>query len=129
MNPARIIVISAVALTLAACGSNFEWFPTVTDTAAPTVTATANGNKLFSNRTTHFTPPLVVRFSASEPATIYFTTSGSEPSTASPSVEYSTSGVDGPSITATDTILKFFGIDKSTKKNQSATQTHFFKTP
>lgn len=129
MNLAKLIAIPAVYLTLAACGSDFEWFPKTDDTTAPVVTASVSGNKLFDNRTTHFSSPPSVIFTANEPATVYYTTSG-EPTTSSPSVEITSgSGVAGPTITVTDTILKFFGIDKAPKKNRSATQTHYFKSP
>lgn len=121
---ARAIMIIAVPLSMAACGDNFEWFPSVTDTTPPTVTATISNNSIFDNRTTHVpTLPANVIFSASEAATIYYTTNGNDPSTTSSSVDISTgSGVTGPSISITNTILKFFGVDKSSSKNSSAIQ-------
>lgn len=115
-----IVILSA---TLAACGStDFEWFPKVDDATAPTVIATIGGNALFNNASTHVTLPAAVVFSATEPAIIYYTTNGSDPTTASPSVDFVTSPVAGPSISITNTILKFFGIDKSPKLNKSEIQ-------
>lgn len=130
MNLKKIIPAVAVALALPACGSNFEWFPKVEDSTPPTVSATISGQSLFNNHTTHVSNlPATVTFSATEAATIYYTTNGSEPTTSSASVDLVSISATGPSITLTDTILKFFGIDKSAKKNQSATVTSTIKTP
>jgi hypothetical protein len=122
--PALIMMTTA----LAACGgTDFEWFPRVQDTTPPVVIATIS-NTTFQNNSTAVTLhtsslPATVTFSADEPATIYYTTNGSDPSTTSPSTEYSSTPVQGPGISATNTILKFFGIDKSPNLNRSATKT------
>ena len=130
MNKARFLTLTAIAVTLSACGSNFEWFPSVTDSTPPTVTASIAGNAIFNNKTTHVTAlPATVTFYANEAATIYYTTNGNAPDTSSASVNISdSSGATGPSITLTNTILKFFGRDKSS--NSSAIQTGtIVKTP
>lgn len=128
MDLKRVIPLVAITLTISACGgSDFEWFPTVSDTTAPAITATVSGKQLFANRTTHVSSyPATVTFSSSEAATIYYTTNGSEPTTSSASAD-SVSG-PWPSI-ITDTVLKFFGIDKATKPNQSTTVTTYIKSP
>lgn len=131
MNLKKFFPTVAIVLTLSACGSNFEWFPKVDDTTAPAISATVSGKPLFDNRTTHLSSlPATVTFSANEPATIYYTTNGSDPTKSSASVDIpsTNSSATGPSI-ITDTILKFFGIDKSTKQNQSATITTHIKSP
>jgi hypothetical protein len=128
MKKFRTPLLILTAATLAACGSNFEWFPKVADTAAPVITATISGKTIFNNSTTHVTLPADVIFSASEAATIYYTTNGTNPTTASASIDYPAQ-VTGPSITVTDTILKFFGIDKSSNKNSSAIVSGTIKSP
>ncbi|HZV81047.1 MAG TPA: chitobiase/beta-hexosaminidase C-terminal domain-containing protein [Geobacteraceae bacterium] len=126
MNLKKTIPTLAIALTLSACGSNFEWFPPVADTTAPKVSATIEG-KTFANNTTALVRTLstTVTFNSNDPATIYYTTNGNEPSTSSPSVNIASSfsSAQGPSIGITNTILKFFGVDKSPQLNQSATLT------
>jgi hypothetical protein len=131
MKTAKTILSVAALLGLTACGSNFEWFPSVPDTTAPTVSAQIAGSTIFNNSSTHVSSlPANVIFFANEAATIYYTTNGSEPTTASASVGISSSsGATGPSISVTNTILKFFGIDQSANKNQSATQTGTIKSP
>lgn len=132
MNYKKMIPLMALAATISACGSDFEWFPKVDDTFAPTVSASIAGKSIFNNGTTHVsTLPQTVTFSANEPATIYYTTNNSEPTTASASVDIATgnSSATGPTISITSTVLKFFGIDKATTPNQSATVTNMIKSP
>lgn len=120
------LLILAVA-TISACGSNFEWFPKVPDTTPPVITATINGKTIFNNSTTHVTTlPVSVVFSTTETATIYYTTNGNDPTTASTAISVS-NPVNGPSITVTNTILKFFGIDKSS--NSSTIISGIIKSP
>lgn len=131
MKITRAILIVAAPLVITACGSNFEWFPKVADTTPPTVTAKISGIQIFNNSSTHVTSlPANVIFYTDEAATIYYTTNGNDPTESSPSVVISSAaGATGPSITATSTILKFFGIDTSTNKNRSTTQTGTIKSP
>lgn len=131
MKLGKLIPALALVSTLAACGDDFEWFPDVEDTFAPSVTASISGNPLFENRTTLVSLPATVVFSANEPATIYYTTNGAVPSTSSASVNITSANTStpGPSISLTNTVLKFFGIDKSPKLNQSNTVTTYIKSP
>jgi len=134
MNYKKMIPLMALAATIAACGQpdNFEWFPDVDDTFAPSVSANVAGLSIFNNRTTHVsTLPQTVTFSANEPATIFYTTNGSEPTSTSPSVNITSGNASatGPSISITNTVLKFFGIDKATAPNQSPTVTGTIKSP
>lgn len=134
MKKSYIPALIIMAAALAACGgTDFEWFPPVTDTSPPIITATIS-NVTFQNNSTAATVhtsalPATVTFSADEPATIYYTTNGNDPSTTSPSIEYSSSPVAGPGISVTKTILKFFGIDKATNLNKSATRTITIVSP
>jgi hypothetical protein len=134
MKLARIILIFSAPLIINACGSNIEWFPSVPDTTPPTVSAKitygSTDYPIFSNHTTHVPAlPVNVLFSVSnEPATIYYTTNGSNPTTSSSSVALtSSSWTTGPAISVTDTTLKFFGTDKA--NNNSATITGIIKSP
>lgn len=122
--PALIMMTAA----LAACGdTTFEWFPRVTDTTPPNIVVTVS-NTTFQNNSTAATVrtsslPATVTFSANEPATIYYTTNSTDPTTSSASVEFSSGPVSGPGISVTKTVLKFFGIDKSENKNKSDIKT------
>ena len=118
-----------IAAALSACGSNFEWFPDYIDSTAPTITASISGTTSFSNNTTHVSAlPATVTFISNEAATIYYTTNGSDPTIASSSVAASANtSTTGPSITITDTILKFFGVD--TLSNASSIQRNTIVTP
>ena len=133
MRIARTILSLAASLIITACGSvdNFEWFPSVPDTTPPSVSASIAGNAIFNNHTTHVaTLPANVIFTASETTTVYYTTDNSTPNTSSPSVDVSpASSVTGPSISVTNTILKFFGVDHSDNKNPSSIQTGTIKSP
>lgn len=131
MNIARAILIFSAPLIITACGSNIDWFPSLTDTTAPTVSASIAGNAVFNNHTTHVTTlPANVIFIATEATTVYYTTNGNNPDTSSLFVNISSSsGVTGPSISVTNTILKFFGVDHSDNKNQSSIQTGTIKSP
>jgi hypothetical protein len=131
MRIARAILIFSAPLIITACGSNIEWFPSVPDTTPPAVSASIAGNAIFNNHTTHVaTLPANVIFTATETTTLYYTTDGNTPDTSSPSVDISSSsGVTGPSISVSNTVLKFFGVDHSDNKNQSSIQTGTIKSP
>ena len=118
------------AAALSACGgSTFELFPDYKDNSAPTVTASIANFTSFRNNTTHVSAlPAAVTFTADEAATIYYTTNGANPTTASPSVTASkNTPISGPSITITSTILKFFGVD--TLSNASSIQRNTIVSP
>lgn len=126
MTTTKVLILIAIAATLSACG-DFEWFPKVVDTTPPTVSAFIAGKPIFNNGTTHVTAfPASVTFNTTEPATIYYTTSGLEPTTASASVVTTANTAAGPSIIAR-TVLKFFGIDSLS--NSSAIQTGTINSP
>ena len=131
MKITRIILIFSAPLIISACGSNIEWFPSVTDTTPPTVSASIAGNAIFNNHTTHVASlPANVIFTATEATTVYYTIDGNTPNTSSPSVDIlSSSGVSGPSISLATTILKYFGVDHSDNKNQSSIQTGTIISP
>lgn len=83
----------------------------MTVTTAPIVTASPRGDTYYNNS------PQSVTLTANEPATIYYTTDGTDPTTAS--TKYTTP----ISITSTTT-LKFFGVD--TVGNVEAVQTEYY---
>ena len=115
MKIARTIMFIAAPLLITACGSNIEWFPSTEDTVAPTVTATIDG-KSFSNNTTLHISNLTssVIFTANETTTVYYTTDNTQPTTSSTAVSITSStGVTGPLISVTNTILRFFGKDSA----------------
>jgi hypothetical protein len=118
-----------VAAALSACGSNLEFFPDYIDSTAPAITASISGTTSFSNNTTHVSAlPATVTFISNEAATIYYTTNGSDPTTASSSVAASANTpISGPSITISSTVLKFFGVD--TLANASSIQRNTIVTP
>jgi hypothetical protein len=125
---APILILAAAGLS--ACGSNFEWFPKVADTTPPVITATVGNSAFSNNSTTHVSSlPASVSFTSNEAATIYYTTNGSDPTTSSPAVDAGTSPVAGPTITLTNTVLKFFGIDKSSNKNSSTIHSGTIRSP
>lgn len=129
MKLAKSILLVVTALFIAACG-NFEWFPPVADSTPPSISAQISGKTIFNNSSTHVPSlPANVLFAVSnEPATIYYTTNNAEPTTASASVVLNSPNLTtGPSIDVTDTILKFFGIDKA--NNRTATITNTIKSP
>jgi hypothetical protein len=115
--PALIIVAAA----LAACGgTDFEWFPKVQDTTPPVVTVSG---PVFTNSTGHAALSSTVSFSANEPATIYYTTNSAAADTAFIPIGFSSSPVVGFTLSAANTVLRFFGIDKSPNLNRSETTT------
>jgi hypothetical protein len=119
-----------VAAALSACGgSTLEFFPDYVDSTAPNITASISGTTSFSNNTTHVSAlPATVTFSSNEAATIYYTTDGSEPTTASsPITASANTPTSGPSITISSTILKFFGVDKLS--NASSIQRNTIVSP
>jgi len=133
LKPIKAAVISIVLSLLAGCGSNFEWFPdagtssTSSTTATTTVPAAADktapvttanpAGKTFSN-------DFAVTLTANEPATIYYTTSGADPTTAS---AHGVNTVPNIPISVT-TILKFFAVDSSGNQETIKTETYTITT-
>lgn len=109
--------------TLTACGSNFEWFPKVADTTAPTVSATVGGKTFTNNTTYHSTipPTTSVTLSGTDitsiPVTIYYTTNTAL-------TESSFTTYTAPVQISAYWALRFFG--KDSVGNQSSTVTLTF---
>jgi len=127
---AAVILISMSLF--AGCGSDFEWLPeasTASTSATPpatTVTAADNtapvttadpGSKTFSSSFT-------VTLTANEPATIYYTTSGVDPTTGS---AHGANTVPNIPISVS-TILKFFAVDSSGNQETIKTETYTITT-
>lgn len=89
--------------------ASFSWTVILSDTTPPTVTASPPGGT--------YTSAQSVTLSANEPATIYYTTNGSTPTTSSP--VYSS-----PISVSTTTTLKFFGRDAAGNSSPVSTQTY-----
>ena len=121
MKKLYIPALIMMAVALAACGdTSFEWFPPVTDTTPPVI---AVSGPVFTNSTGHAAPQSTVSFTADEPATIFYTTNSAAAETAFTQVEFDSSPVAAFTLSAANTILRFFGIDKSSNKNRSTTKT------
>jgi len=120
MKKSHIPALILMAAVLAACGgTDFEWFPKVQDTTPPVVTITG---PVFTNSTGHAALHSTVSFSANEPATIYYTTNSAAAEAAFTPVEFSASPVVAFTLDAATTVLRFFGIDKSSNLNRSTTR-------
>lgn len=83
-------------------GINIDW-------TAPTVAAQPPGGTYSGAQT--------VALAAPEPATVYYTTDGSEPGEESPVYE-------GPLEIAADTVLKFFAVDRAGNRSQVYTENY-----
>ena len=130
MKTIKTLTFITMVAALSACGgSNFEWFPSYSDKTGPTITVSISSTTSFGNNTTHVSAlPATVTFVSDEAATIYYTTNGADPTTASPSVAASANtSAAGPSITITNTLLKFFGVD--TLSNTSSIQSNTIISP
>jgi len=133
MKNIYIAVCLLMAAALSACGSNFEWFPSYTDTSPPNVSAILSNNSSLSNgRTVHVASlPASVTFTSSEAATVYYTTNGNAPTGSPNTISFTAAGSATVSnlITATNTVLKFFGIDTANPGNASAIQSVTISSP
>jgi Chitobiase/beta-hexosaminidase C-terminal domain len=118
-----LIILTA---TISACGMDFEWFPKVTDTTPPVISISG---PVFKNSTGHAPTQTAVSFSADEPATIYYTTNSTAAETAFTPIDFESSPVVGFTINTANTILRFFGIDKSSNNNKSDTKTVTILSP
>ncbi len=104
-------------LTSGKFGSSTEPFTVIADLTAPVVTANPAGG-LFSGS-------IGVYLTANEPATIYYTTNGADPTTSSPSFIDNVGNVPkGPIVISTSTILKYFARDLSGNSSAIQTQTY-----
>jgi hypothetical protein len=126
MKKISIPLCILVAAALSACGSDFELFPDYVDTSPPTISATVAGKSFSNNSTVHVTNlPASVIFTSSEAATIYYTTNGNSPTSTSNSINLTAAGSSTVSalITATNTVLKFFGIDNAGNESNTISGT------
>jgi len=115
MKTIKVLACITMVTALSACGgSTLEFFPDYSDKSAPTVSATVADKAFSNNSTLHVaTLPASVTFTVSEAATIYYTTNGSSPSGSPNFINLTAEGSSTVTnlITATNTVLKFFGID------------------
>jgi hypothetical protein len=81
-------------------------------TTVPVTTASPLGG--------HYTAPVLVMLTANEPATIYYTTNGVDPTIGSPSGASPVSGISIPA----SAILKFFAIDSAGSRETVKSETY-----
>lgn len=84
------------------------------DTTAPTVTATPAGGT--------YDAPVSVTLTADESATIYYTTDGSEPTTASDTYQ-------APISVSTGTTIRFFAVDEAGNQSTVTAETYALEVP
>jgi chitobiase/beta-hexosaminidase-like protein len=125
----KAAVVSITWSLLAGCGSSFEWFPEAgtasTSSTAPTTTVPAAADNTAPVTTANprgktFSSSFTVALTANEPATIYYTTNGVDPTTTSVN---GTNTVPNIPISTTTT-LKFFAVDSSGNKEAIKTETY-----
>ena len=90
-----------------------QWYNEVNDTIPPTASATPAGGTYSTTQT--------VTLTANEPATIYYTTNGSTPTTSS--TQYS-----APIVIGATTVLKFFAVDTAGNPSGMYTATYTINT-
>lgn len=118
MNIPRIIVAMVLLLTLAAYGKNLDWVSPAEagDTAPPVINALVGGTALDTTAPNRVALPATIIFASDEPAIIYYTTNGADPTseTTTFSTIATTGGAaSGPTISSSDTILKTLGEIKA----------------
>jgi hypothetical protein len=126
MKKSFIPPLIILAATISACGTDFEWFPKVIDSTPPVISVSG---PTFTNSTGHIRLLSVVSLSADEPATIYYTTNSTAADTAFTPIDFESSPVVVFTITTANTILRFFGIDKSPNLNKSDIKTVTILSP
>ncbi len=132
MNIQKIIVAVILLITLAVYSNRFTWFSPAeaSDTAPLEIKARAGGIALVSGAANQVTLPANITFTANEPATIYYTTNGTDPTTATPTFsKIVTSGyaATGPTINGIDSILVTLGEDAA--GNLTSVKSYTFFTP
>ncbi len=93
--------------------TSFNTLTVIPDTVAPTANATPAGGLYNSAQN--------VVLAANEPATIYYTTNGSDPTTGS--TQYT-----GPIVISANTVLKFFAVDTAGNPSGIYTETYTIDT-
>lgn len=117
MTIQRIIVVSLLLLTFAAFGKNPEWITSAeaSDTP-PAINAVVDGKILVTDDSNPVTLPATIIFTSDEPAVIYYTTNGADPTTETPTfatIATANGAAAGPTISSTDAILKTLGEIKN----------------
>jgi hypothetical protein len=100
------------------------------DNTPPEIKVRAGDKELDTASANGVTLPANIVFSANEPATIYYTTNGTDPTTATSTyAKIGTAGdsADGPTISGIDSVLVTLGED--TAGNLSPVQSYTFFTP
>jgi len=103
--------------------------PPETGSATPVITAKVNGIPLEIAAPNHVTLPATIVFTADKPVTIYYSTSGGDPTTsATYAIISSANGTAaGPTIDTTDYMLLTLGVDAG--GSLTPLMTYTFVTP
>jgi len=99
------------------------------ETASPVITAKINGVALEIAAPNHVTLPATIVFTANKPVTIYYTTSGGDPTTSATftTITSANSTATGPTIDTADYMLLTVGRDET--GSLTALMTYTFVTP
>ena len=118
MNIPRIIVVMILLIALAAYSTNFACFSSAeaADAVPPVIRAEVDGTVLDTTSSNRVTLPATIIFTSDEPAIIYYTTNGTEPTTET--TTFSTiatvgGAAAGPTVTSADTIITTLGEIKT----------------
>ena len=133
MNIQRIIIATVLFLALATCIKVFGWVPPTeaAETTLPVINAEVNGTVLVTSTSNHVILPATITFTADKPVTIYYTTNGTDPTTATTTlsrIEADSGTATGPTINSIDSVLMTIGEDRD--GNLTSVQSYtFFSEP
>lgn len=131
MNISRIMVVMVLLITCAVCSNKSGWFPAAeaADGASLEIKALVDGSVLAAGSSNQVALPAAVIFISNDPATIYYTTNGTDPTTeTTTSSKIAAAGaVSGPTITSADSILVILGEDAA--GNLTSVQSYTFAAP
>jgi hypothetical protein len=126
----KTIAALLIILMLVIFSSGFDHSSSAeTDTASPVITAKINGAALEIAAPNHVTLPAKILFTADKPVTIYYTTSGGDPTTSSTytTISSANSTAAGPTLDTADYMLLTIGMDAA--GSLTPLMTYTFVTP
>ena len=115
MHISKTFMVALIILMLVSFTIDFGQASSTTppETASPVITAKIKGAALEVAAPNHVTLPASIVFSADKPVTIYYTTSGGDPTTSTTYATISSANgtAAGPTIDTADYMLLVLGID------------------